>query len=188
MANASTRTVYVGIIAALVCLNSSCAARPNALAAAALFGGLKSAAEGGESQPGYGGQLVVGAGSAQNSVLGLVGMTRLNFTGGHDRFISIGGQYRRSLFLVGPGEPWLGAEATYIHETSVLEWPGGNPTGTGYTLGGLLGYRLPAGALGVSIFSGVNYFHIGDFSVDGVAAWPGSNHVLLRGGLELQLR
>ena len=188
MQNAFRNSACLWIAVTLLCLNSACATAPRPLAAVGLFGGWKSAAEGGEAQPGYGGQLVVGAGDAQNSVLGLAGITRLNFTGGYDRFFSIGGQYRRSLSLIGPGAPWVGAEATFIHETSVLEWPGGNPTGKGYTLGGLLGYRLPTGSIKVSIFSGVSYFHIGDFAVDGVAAWPGSNHVLLRGGLELQIK
>ncbi len=188
MTNSFKKLALFGFCAALLCLNSACLA-PKPMAAAGLFGGWKSAAEGGESQPGYGAQVVAGGSDGQNAVLGLVGVTRLNFTGGYDRILNFGAQYRRALSVVpGAGAPFVGAEATFMKETSVLDWPGGNPSATGYSLGGLVGYGLPVGTFKVNLFSGVSYFHIGDFTVDGVAAWSGSNHILLRGGLEFQLK
>ena len=105
------------------------------------------------------------------------------------RILNFGAQYRRALSVVpGAGVPFVGAEATFMKETSVLDWPGGNPSATGYSFGGLVGYGLSVGTFKVNLFSGVSYFHVGDFTVDGVAAWSGSNHILLRGGLELQIK
>ena len=151
------------------------------------FGALKSGSDGSDSEKGVGGHVVAGPRIGQTSLLGLLGFTRLSFTGGHDNIISAGAQVRQRFGLPLAPNPWIGLEGTWMRETSVVGTStAGSPTANGYTVGGLVGVGIPAGAVRLNVFGGASYFHIGDFSTGGAFSFSRSNHTLLRLGGEVE--
>ncbi len=78
------------------------------------FGALKSGSDGRDSEKGVGGHVVAGPRIGQTSLLGLLGFTRLSFTGGHDNIISAGAQVRQRFGLPLAPNPWIGLEGTWM--------------------------------------------------------------------------
>jgi len=115
------------------------------------------------------------------------GYTRLGFEGGHDNLFAIGAQVRRHFRPTNQVSPFLGVEAEFARETSVFDFGGDSPSASGYMLGGTAGVRLPTSRVGVNLFVGADFFHIGDFTTNGNLVFPGGNHRMLKFGAELHV-
>jgi len=128
---------------------------------------------------GYGVNLTPGwqIGESSNSAHAILGYSRIGFTGGHNNNFQFGGQFRHSIDPASEDGIWVGGEAGYIRVVNVFDnnSSSNNPSASGYTLGGLAGYRFKVGTVPVSGYVSPSYLSVGAFKSNGTSFGSSSN-------------
>lgn len=128
---------------------------------------------------GYGANLTPGwqIGESSNSAHAILGYSRIGFTGGHNNNFQFGGQFRHSIDQASEDGLWVGGEAAYIRVVNVFDSnsSSSNPSASGFTLGGLAGYRFNVGKVPVSGFISPSYLSVGSFKSNGTSFGSSSN-------------
>jgi len=120
----------------------------------------------------------------------LVGYSRIKFDGGggHNNFWEFGSQFRYSLTKFPDNGIWLGAEASYLSITSIVDgYSGDNPHAGGFTIGPMAGYRFKIGRVPSSIYLAPSYLSRGEFKFMGMSSGGTSTGFYAKLGLDLHL-
>ena len=143
---------------------------------------------------GYGLQMTPGwqIGDGNTSIHALASYAKLGFDGGNDNVYQFGGQVRYALPSSQPGGFWVGGEAAYVSFTSKYDneelFVDGDPSATGFALGGMVGYRFPTQTLPISGFAGLGLVNFGDFTTpDNLVIDEGGTGFTARIGICLHL-
>ena len=130
-------------------------------------------------------------GDGPSSIHLLAGYSRIKFDGGggHNNFWQFGSQFRYSLTKFPDNGIWLGAEASYLSITSIVDGnsSGSNPHAGGFTIGPMAGYRFKIGRVPSSIYLAPSYLSRGEFKFMGTSSGESSSGFYAKLGLDLHL-
>ena len=109
-------------------------------------------------------------GESNASVHGVLGYSHFNFKngGGHTNFLQFGTQMRWSLNRGSLNGPWAGGELTYLIISNKIDNSSTSPHASGFTVGGIAGYRFQLGKFPLSIYAAPGFLHRGGFNTSGM--------------------
>lgn len=125
-------------------------------------------------------------GESNTSAHLLVGYERIKFKGGggHNNFLQFGAQIRQSFSGTDQGF-WAGAELTYLSIKNKYDNSSVKPTASGFTIGGLGGYRFKIGAVPLSIYAAPAFLSRGKFKTNGMSSGTTGSGFLGRVGIDI---
>jgi hypothetical protein len=118
----------------------------------------------------------------------LLGYDRVGFKGGggHNNFWQFGAQVRQS-FADKPGDNsfWAGGEVSFLAIRNKYDNSPVKQTASGFTIGGLAGYRFMVSKLPVSFYIAPAYLGRGKFKTNGMTSGPNGSGFFGRAGFDI---
>lgn len=123
----------------------------------------------------------------KTSLHGVVGYSRFKLSGGggNSNYMQIGPQFRQSLSKQPESGFWAGGEITYLYSFIKFDDVSIKPHSSGYTVGGIAGYRFKLGTIPASFYAAPAFMHKGGYVTNGVSDNQPNNGFIARIGFDI---